>query len=85
MGMRQMTFEIPDEVAERFSSEVPVDEQSRVVLGAIRRRITPMWTDEQLEAACEVANNDPELNAFIDEWQAFGDPIEEPWDESASR
>jgi len=85
MGMRQMTFDIPDEVAERFSTEVPADEQSRVVVTAIRSRITPSWTDEELEAACEAANNDPELNALIDDWQAFSDPIEEPWDEPATR
>jgi hypothetical protein len=85
MGMRRMTFEIPEDMAERFSAEVPADEQLRVVVTAIRRRITPSWTDEELEAACEAANNDPALNAFIDEWQAFSDPIEEPWDEPAAR
>jgi hypothetical protein len=31
MGMRQMTFEIPEELAERFVSEVPESEQSAEV------------------------------------------------------
>ncbi len=57
MGMRQMTFDIPDEVAERFSSEVPASEQSQEVTKLLRRRLfKPIWptlTDEQWEALNE--------------------------------
>ena len=46
MGMRQMTFEIPDEVAEQFSSEVPASEQSSVVTKLLlRRKLAPKLTD----------------------------------------
>jgi len=31
MGMRQMTFEIPEDVAEEFNRAVPASEQSVVV------------------------------------------------------
>src|SRR5580698_8721534 len=61
MGMRQMVFDIPDEVAERFDSEVPASEQSSVVTKLLlHRRPTPKLTEEQWAAACEAANNDPE-------------------------
>jgi len=57
MGMRQMTFEIPDEVAERFSSEVPASERSEEVTKLLQRRLfKPIWptlTDEQWEALNE--------------------------------
>jgi len=87
MGMRQMTFEIPDEVADRFSSEVPVDEQSRVVLSAIRRRITPELTDEQWAAAIDALNTDPDVALLEQQMDALsGDGLDEyPWDEPASR
>ncbi len=79
--MRQMTFEIPDEVAERFSSEVPVDEQSRVVLRAMRRRITPKLTEEPWDAICEAANNDPETQEIEREMAALPDTMTEEWND----
>lgn len=57
MGMRQMTFDIPDEVAERFCSEVPASEQSEEVTKLLRRRLSrpklPTLTDEEWEALNE--------------------------------
>jgi hypothetical protein len=85
MGMRQMTFDIPDEVAERFSSEVSVDEQSRIVLKAIRRRITPKLTEEQWAAVCEAANNDPETQQIQAEFDAIPDTFDEVWDDAPAR
>ncbi len=79
--MRQMTFDIPDEVADRFSSEVPVDEQSRVVLRAMRRRITPKLTEEQWDAICEAANNDPETQEIEREMAALPDTMMEEWND----
>ncbi len=83
--MRQMTFDIPDEVAERFSSEVSVDEQSRIVLKAIRRRITPKLTEEQWAAVCEAANNDPETQQIQAEFDAIPDTFDEVWDDAPAR
>jgi len=85
MGMRQMTFDIPDEVAERFSTEVSADEQSRVVLKAIRRRITPRLTEEQWAAVCEAANNDPETQQIQAEFDAIPDTFDEVWDDAPAR
>ena len=73
MGMRQMTFEIPDEVAEQFSSEVPVSEQSSVVTKLLlHRRPTPKLTDADWDAVCNAANegSEEEDNAWLAEMAA---------------
>jgi len=57
MGMRQVTLEIPNELAERFDREVPAAEQSSELMRLLRRRLTPKLTDEQWAAACDGANN----------------------------
>jgi hypothetical protein len=57
MGMRQMTFETQDEVAERFSTEVPASEHSEEMTKLLRRRFfktkCPTLTDEDWEALNE--------------------------------
>jgi len=86
--MRKMTFDIPDEVAERFNSEVPASEQSGVVAKLLlRRRTTPTWTDEQLAAACDALNADPNIAELERDMDALsGDGLDEyPWDAPASR
>ena len=86
MGMRQMIFDIPDEVAERFDSEVPASEQSSVVTKLLlHRRPTPRLTEEQWAAACEAANNDPETQQIQSEFDALPDTFAEVWDDSPSR
>ena len=60
MGMRQMTFEIPDEVAEDFIKDFPVaQERSRELTRLLRQQFTSKLTTEQWDAICEAANNDP--------------------------
>ena len=55
--MRQVTFEIPDELAERFDREVPPAEQSACLTGLLLRHllgpIFPTLTDEEWEALNE--------------------------------
>jgi hypothetical protein len=80
MGMRRMTFEIPEEVAERFESEVPV-----LVAQLLRPQVSPVMTADEWAAAASAANADEQLNADIHEWQAFSDPIEEPWNAPSPR
>ena len=73
--MRQMTFDIPEEVAERFTSEVPAAEQSSVVPKLLlRRRPTPKFTDEQWDAVCNAANDcsEEEDNAWLAEMAKHG-------------
>jgi hypothetical protein len=51
----------------------------KFVAHALRR--TLQEREDALIAACDAVNADPELNALMNDWQAVGDPIEEPWDE----
>ena len=82
MGMRQMTFEIPDEVAEQFSSEVPASEQSSVVTKLLlHRKPMPSLTDEQWDAVCNAVNNDPETQEIQREMAALPDTMTEEWDD----
>jgi len=83
--MRRMTFEIPDEVAERFVSAVPASEQSTMVAKFLQRASRPTLTEEQWDEAASAANADAQVNADIEEWQAFSDPIEEPWNAPSPR
>jgi hypothetical protein len=86
MGMRQVTFFIPDEVAEQLAREVPAMEQSTLVTRLLRHRLqTPRLTEAEWTAASEGANADAALNAEIDEWQDFSDPIQEPWNAPSPR
>ena len=83
MGMRQMTFEIPEEVAEQFESEVPVPEQSAEVTKLLLRRVSrPTLTEEQWAAVCKAANNDPETQQIQREMAALPDTMTEEWDDS---
>ena len=82
MGMRQVTFEIPDELAEDFDREVPTAEQPHELTRLLRRRLTPKLTDEQWRAICETANNDPETQEIEREMAALPDTMTEEWNES---
>ena len=83
MGMRQMTFEIPEEVAERFISEVPESERSAEMTKLLLRLVSrPALTEEQWERACEAANNDPETQEIEREMAALPDTMTEEWDDS---
>jgi hypothetical protein len=82
MGMRQMTFEIPDEVAEDFVRDVPAtDERSRILTTLLRRRYAPKFTSEQWDAICKAANSDPETQEIEREMAALPDTMTEEWNE----
>jgi len=83
MAMRKMTFTIPEDVVTPFLRAVPSNRRSKFVADSLRR--TLQEREDALIAACDAVNADPELNALMDDWQAAGDPIEEPWDEPAPR
>jgi hypothetical protein len=86
MGMRQMTFEIPEEVAEKFESEVPVPEQSAEVTKLLRRRVSRRTlTEEDWARVCEAANNDPETQEIEREMAALPDTMTEEWDDSVEQ
>lgn len=82
--MRKMTFDIPDEVADRFSSEVPPAEQSSLVTKLLRRQVLrPSLTEDQWAAACEAANRDPETQQIQADFDALPDTMTEKWDDDS--
>ncbi len=83
--MRQMTFEVPEDVADNFDRAVPASEQSAMVARLMRRASRPTLTEQQWDEAAKSANSDEQLNADIEEWQAVSDPIEEPWNAPSPR
>ncbi len=83
-----MTFEIPDDVAERFEKEVPADEQSVEVTRLLRRRVPrPKLTEEQWAEACEAVNTDPDIVQLERDMDALhAEGLDEyPWTEPTSR
>jgi hypothetical protein len=83
MANRKMTFSFPEELADRFVRVVPSSRRSRYIADLIEEKMHQR--DRILIEACEAVNADPELNRLTEDWQSAIDPIEEPWDESASR
>jgi hypothetical protein len=72
MGMRQMTFDIPEEVAEQFSREVPETEQSSVVTKLLlRHRPTPKLTEAEWDAVCGAVNADPDIAELENDMDAL--------------
>ncbi len=78
--MRQMTFEIPEDVAEDFNRVVPVSEQSAYVARQLQLIVSkPTLTEEQWDAICDAANNDPETQEIEREMAALPDTMTEDW------
>ena len=68
MGMRQMTFDIPEDLAEEFNRMVPASEQSAMVAKLLQRASRPTLTEGQWNEAAKAANADEQLNVDIEEW-----------------
>ncbi len=82
--MRQMTFEIPEEVAERFESLIPASERSVFVSELLQRgRFRPALTEEDWARICEAANNDPETQQIQAEFAALPDEMTEAWEDDS--
>jgi hypothetical protein len=76
MGMQQITFSVPDEVAEEFAREVPPTEQSDYLTGLLRRRLhVRRLTEQEWAAAAEAANNDPETQQIQADFNALPDTM----------
>ncbi len=76
--MRQITFEIPEEVAQQFDREVPATEQCRVLAKLLEQYVSkptwPEWTEEEWRAVNEF--DDAADDAWLME-MARGTPMEE--------
>jgi ubiquinone biosynthesis protein UbiJ len=83
MGLRKMTFTVPDEIADQLTKRVPARKRSGYVAEAIASKLKER--DRQLVRACEVANKDADVLAIETEMDALNDEITEPWIDAPSR
>jgi hypothetical protein len=86
MAIRKMTFTIPEDLASRFTRRVPARERSRYVTEAIAAKLHQR--EERMVQACEVANQNADVLAIEQDWDAMkdkADRIEEPWNIAPTR
>jgi len=83
MGLRNLTFTVPEEIAEQFLKRVPARKRSGYVAEAIAYKLKER--DRQLARACEAANQDPDVIAIEKEMEALTDQITESWIDTPSR
>ncbi len=78
-----MTFTLPEDVATKFVRQVPARDRSRYVTAAIATKLRE--SEEALIRACQVANDDPDVLAIEQEWDALSDNVAEPWNDAKTR
>ena len=83
MAVRKMTFSLPEDLAAKLLKRVPSRDRSRFLAQALEKSLRE--DDESLIRSCLLANEDPEVQAIEQEWDAMRDPIEEPWSGAPSR
>jgi hypothetical protein len=77
MAFRKMTFTLPEELASRFVRRVPARFRSQYVAEALNASLGEQ--ENQLIAACEIANADPDVLALEREFDALPAEVTEPW------
>ena len=83
MAARKMTFTLPEELAVQFIRRVAARDRSRYVAEALVEKLAER--DRQLLRACEIANQDPEVSAIEQEFDALPSEVTEPWTDAPSR
>ncbi len=78
-----MTFTLPEDLAVQFVRRVPARNRSRYLAEALAQKLAER--DRQLIRACEIANQDPEVQAIEKEFDSFSDEIAESWTETSTR
>ena len=78
-----MTFTIPEDLASRFVRRIPSRDRSRYVADALSEKLAAR--EKRLIRACEIVNQDPDIKAIEQEFDALHDEIAEPWEDAASR
>ncbi len=69
----RLTLSIPDAIAHRFLAAVPRRQRSATVARLLAQEL--LHHEDRLEAACRSANADAALDAEVEEWQGFDDPL----------
>jgi hypothetical protein len=85
MPARKLTITVPESIAVRFLRVVPSQLRSEWVVDAMTEKLRRR--DEQLIAACEALNADPNVLKLERDMDSLsGDGLDEhPWNHSASR
>lgn len=83
MASRKMTFTLPEELARQFVRRVPARDRSRYLAEALHEKLSAR--ERLLVEACRIANEDPEVRAIEEEFDAITDQAEEPWRGSTTR
>lgn len=83
MASRKMTFTLPEEVATEFLHRVASRDRSRYVTQAITAKMRER--EERLIQACQMANNNPDVEAIEAEWENLSEEVPEPWLDASTR
>jgi hypothetical protein len=78
-----MTFTLPQQLAEQLVRKVPAHQRSRYVAEAVADKLATR--SRNLIRACEVANENAEVRAIEEEFDAIAARITEPWSGSPTR
>lgn len=71
MATRKMTFTLPEEIAQQFVRRVPARQRSMYLAQALKEKLSTR--DRVLARACAIANEDPEVRAIEQEFDAITD------------
>jgi hypothetical protein len=77
MASRKMTFSIPEPLAVQFLRRVASRDRSRFVSEALAARLEER--DIALIRACEIANQDLDVEEIEKEFDGMGDEMAGPW------
>jgi hypothetical protein len=77
MGMRKMTFSVPEPLAVQLLHKVPSRDRSRFVSEALAARLAER--EAALIHACKIANSDLDVSEIEGEFDGIRDEMVEPW------
>ncbi len=83
MATRKMTFTLPENLASKFVKKVRARDRSRYLAEALAHKLAER--DRQLLRACQIANEDPEVQAIEKELNAIPEESAELWAHTAAR
>ncbi|MGH9353371.1 MAG: hypothetical protein ACRD2G_14620 [Terriglobia bacterium] len=76
MATRKMTFTLPEDLATKFVGQVAARDRSRYLAEALAAKLAKR--ERRLTQACQIANNDPEVETIEKEFDSISGEIVEP-------
>jgi hypothetical protein len=77
MASRKMTFTLPEQLAARLERSVPPRDRSRYLAEALTAKLAEQ--EQQFIRACEMANEDEEVQVIERELAGIRDEVLDPW------